>query len=153
MHFLSPVQRMPLLEVIRGRSTGRRRWRRRSPWGRDRQTGSWSTMVPASTPRGILAPYVNEAAFLFNEGPRSEDIDRALVEFGFPVGPISSSTRWGRRRIEIAHIMHERSAPGWAPPPGFEKLVESGRLDGSPKKGFYLYGTRGARKWTAPSTT
>jgi len=68
---------------------------------------------PGFYTRRILAPYVNEAAFLFNEGAAVEDIDRALVEFGFPVGRCSSSTRWGSTSDESrATSCTRRSAPG-----------------------------------------
>jgi 3-hydroxyacyl-CoA dehydrogenase/enoyl-CoA hydratase/3-hydroxybutyryl-CoA epimerase len=36
----------------------------------------------------ILAPYINEAMRLLVEGEPVEEIDKALVKFGFPVGPI-----------------------------------------------------------------
>ena len=37
----------------------------------------------------ILAPYMNEAAWALSEGVSIEKLDRALVDWGFPVGPIT----------------------------------------------------------------
>ncbi|TMB13586.1 MAG: fatty acid oxidation complex subunit alpha FadJ [Deltaproteobacteria bacterium] len=89
----------------------------------------------------ILAPYVNEAAFMFNDGAAVEDIDRALVDFGFPVGPMKLLDEVGIDvGSKVAHVMHEAFGARLAPPAGFDKLVESGRLGRKSKKGFYLYG-------------
>jgi len=142
MHFFSPVQRMPLLEVIRGRSTGAEAVA--TAVALVKKIGKTVIVVndgPGFYTSRILAPYVNEAAFLFNEGAAVEDIDRALVEFGFPVGPMQLLDEVGIDvGSKVAHIMHEAFGARLAPPPGFEKLVESGRLGRKSKKGFYLYG-------------
>src|SRR6266404_3198974 len=142
MHFFSPVQRMPLLEVIRGRSTGPEAVTTAVALGK--RIGKTVIVVndgPGFYTSRILAPYVNEAAFLFSDGAAVEDIDRALVEFGFPVGPMQLLDEVGIDvGSKVAHIMHEAFGARLAPPPGFEKLVESGRLGRKAKKGFYLYG-------------
>ncbi len=142
MHFFSPVQRMPLLEVIRGRSTGPEAVTTAVALGK--RIGKTVIVVndgPGFYTSRILAPYVNEAAFLFSDGAAVEDIDRALVEFGFPVGPMQLLDEVGIDvGLKVAHIMHEAFGARLAPPPGFEKLVESGRLGRKAKKGFYLYG-------------
>ncbi len=142
MHFFSPVQRMPLLEVIRGRSTGPEAVATAVALGK--KVGKTVIVVndgPGFYTSRILAPYVNEAAFLFSDGAAVEDIDRALVEFGFPVGPMQLLDEVGIDvGSKVAHIMHEAFGARLAPPPGFEKLVESGRLGRKAKKGFYLYG-------------
>jgi len=57
MHFFSPVQRMPLLEVIRGRSTGAEAVARRSRWEEDRQDRDrGSTTVRLLPPRASSRP-------------------------------------------------------------------------------------------------
>src|SRR6266478_5860482 len=142
MHFFSPVQRMPLLEVIRGRSTGPEAVATAVALGK--KIGKTVIVVndgPGFYTSRILAPYVNEAAFIFNDGAAVEDIDRALVDFGFPVGPMQLLDEVGIDvGSKVAHIMHEAFGARLAPPAGFEKLVESGRLGRKSKKGFYLYG-------------
>jgi 3-hydroxyacyl-CoA dehydrogenase / enoyl-CoA hydratase / 3-hydroxybutyryl-CoA epimerase len=142
MHFFSPVHRMPLLEIIRGRSTSAETVATVVALGK--KIGKTVIVVndgPGFYTSRILAPYVNEAAFIFNEGAAVEDIDRALVEFGFPVGPMQLLDEVGIDvGSKVAHIMHEAFGARLAPPPGFEKLVESGRLGRKSKKGFYLYG-------------
>ncbi|MGZ6123481.1 MAG: 3-hydroxyacyl-CoA dehydrogenase NAD-binding domain-containing protein, partial [Myxococcales bacterium] len=86
MHFFSPVHKMPLLEVIRGRSTGAEAVATVVALGK--RIGKTVIVVndgPGFYTSRILAPYVNEAAFIFNDGAAVEDIDRALTDFGFPV--------------------------------------------------------------------
>ena len=142
MHFFSPVQKMPLLEVIRGRSTGAQTVAAVVALGK--KIGKTVIVVndgPGFYTSRILAPYVNEAAFLFNDGAAVEDIDRALVEFGFPVGPMQLLDEVGIDvGAKVAHILHEAFGARLAPPAGFEKLVEDKRLGRKAKKGFYLYG-------------
>src|SRR5438105_2075054 len=142
MHFFSPVHKMPLLEVIRGRSTGAEAVATVVALGK--RIGKTVIVVndgPGFYTSRILAPYVNEAAFMFNDGAAVEDIDRALVDFGFPVGPMQLLDEVGIDvGFKVAHIMHEAFGARLAPPAGFEKLVESGRLGRKSKKGFYLYG-------------
>src|SRR2546428_7985715 len=142
MHFFSPVHKMPLLEVIRGRSTGAEAVATVVALGK--RIGKTVIVVndgPGFYTSRILAPYVNEAAFIFNDGAAVEDIDQALVDFGFPVGPMQLLDEVGIDvGSKVAHIMHEAFGARLAPPAGFEKLVESGRLGRKSKKGFYLYG-------------
>jgi 3-hydroxyacyl-CoA dehydrogenase / enoyl-CoA hydratase / 3-hydroxybutyryl-CoA epimerase len=142
MHFFSPVQKMPLLEVIRGRSTGAEAVATAVALGK--RIGKTVIVVndgPGFYTSRILAPYVNEAAFIFNDGAAVEDIDRALVDFGFPVGPMKLLDEVGIDvGSKVAHIVHEAFGARLAPPAGFEKLVESGRLGRKSRKGFYLYG-------------
>ena len=142
MHFFSPVQKMPLLEVIRGRSTGAEAVATVVALGK--KIGKTVIVVndgPGFYTSRILAPYVNEAAFIFNDGAAVEDIDRALTDFGFPVGPMQLLDEVGIDvGAKVAHIMHDSFGARLAPPAGFEKLVENGRLGRKSKKGFYLYG-------------
>jgi 3-hydroxyacyl-CoA dehydrogenase/enoyl-CoA hydratase/3-hydroxybutyryl-CoA epimerase len=142
MHFFSPVHKMPLLEVIRAPKTSAETVATIVALGK--RMGK--TVIVVNDGVGfytsrILAPYVNEAAFIFNDGAAVEDIDEALVDFGFPVGPMQLLDEVGIDvGAKVAHIMHEAFGARLAPPPGFEKLVESGRLGRKSKKGFYEYG-------------
>jgi len=142
MHFFSPVHKMPLLEVIRAPKTSAETVATVVALGK--RMGK--TVIVVNDGVGfytsrILAPYVNEAAFIFNDGAAVEEIDGALVDFGFPVGPMQLLDEVGIDvGAKVAHIMHEAFGARLAPPAGFEKLVESGRLGRKSKKGFYKYG-------------
>src|SRR3954466_3292027 len=142
MHFFSPVNKMPLLEVIRAPKTAAETGGTGVALGK--KIGKTVIVVndgPGFYTSRILAPYMNEAAFIFNDGAAVEDIDRALVDFGFPVGPMQLLDEVGIDvGSKVAHIMHDAFGARLAPPPGFEKLVETGRLGRKAKKGFYTYG-------------
>ncbi len=109
MHFFSPVNKMPLLEVIRAPRTAPETVATVVALGK--KIGKTVIVVndgPGFYTSRILAPYMNEAAFLFNDGAAVEDIDRALVEFGFPVGPMQLLDEVGIDvGAKVAHIMHE----------------------------------------------
>ena len=141
MHFFSPVDKMPLLEVIRAPKTSAQTVATVVALGK--RMGK--TVIVVNDGVGfytsrILAPYVNEASFLLVEGAAIEDIDKALVDFGFPVGPMQLLDEVGIDvGSKVAHIMSDAFGARMRPPEGFERVVEDGRLGRKAKKGFYLY--------------
>src|SRR5207302_1724084 len=90
MHFFSPVDRMPLLEVIPAARTAPGVVSTAVGFGR--RLGK-TVIVVKDTPgfwvNRILAPYANEVGHLLAEGASIEEIDAAAVGFGFPVGPVT----------------------------------------------------------------
>ncbi len=152
MHFFSPVHKMPLLEIIRGPQTSAETVATLVALGK--KIGK--TVIVVNDGVGfytsrILAPYVNEATFILQEGAPVEEIDQALVDFGFPVGPLQLLDEVGIDvGAKVAHIMHAAFGERMNPPPGFDKVVESGRLGRKAKKGFYLYadgaGSKGSKE-------
>jgi 3-hydroxyacyl-CoA dehydrogenase/enoyl-CoA hydratase/3-hydroxybutyryl-CoA epimerase len=142
MHYFSPVPKMPLLEVIRTEAT--------APWviatcvALGKQQGK--TVIVVRDGAGfytsrILAPYLNEAAYLLAQGVTIERIDRALVDYGFPVGPMALLDEVG---IDVAHkvagILHAAFGERLLPPPGMERLYAEGRHGRKSGRGFYRYG-------------
>jgi 3-hydroxyacyl-CoA dehydrogenase/enoyl-CoA hydratase/3-hydroxybutyryl-CoA epimerase len=88
----------------------------------------------------ILGPYMNEAAYLLGEGVAIEKIDQALVEWGYPVGPITLLDEVGIDVGEkVGHIMLEAFGDRMKAPPGMDKLVADKRFGRKNKRGFYLY--------------
>ena len=142
MHFFSPANKMPLLEIIRAPRTSPETVATVVALGKK----MGKTVIVVNDGVGfytsrILAPYMNEAAYLLIEGAAVEDVDRALVEFGFPVGPFQLLDEVGIDvGAKVAHIMHDAFGARMTPPAGFEKVAESGRSGRKSKKGFYLYG-------------
>ncbi len=142
MHFFSPVDKMPLLEVVRAPRTSPQAVATAVALGK--RIGK--TVIVVNDGVGfytsrILAPYMNEASWLLLEGAAVEDIDAALVDFGFPVGPMQLLDEVGIDvGGKVAHIMSEAFGERMKPPEGFEKVAEGGRLGRKAKKGFYLYG-------------
>jgi len=142
MHFFSPVNKMPLLEIIRAPKTSPETVATVVALGKK----MGKTVIVVNDGVGfytsrILAPYMNEAAYLLIEGAAIEDVDRALVDFGFPVGPFQLLDEVGIDvGAKVAHIMHDAFGARMTAPAGFEKVAESGRSGRKSKKGFYLYG-------------
>ena len=89
MHYFSPVEKMPLLEVIvteqHGRLGHRHRRRVREAPGQDGDRGERRHRLLHA---GIIAPYSNEALRLLEEGATIEAIDKAMERWGIPVGPL-----------------------------------------------------------------
>jgi 3-hydroxyacyl-CoA dehydrogenase / enoyl-CoA hydratase / 3-hydroxybutyryl-CoA epimerase len=94
----------------------------------------------------ILSAYMNEAGRLLDEGASIEAIDAALVEFGFPVGPITLLDEVG---IDIGghvgRVMGESFGARMAPAESLRRVVEAGRKGRKGKSGFYLYDEKGEK--------
>ncbi len=141
MHFFSPVERMPLLEVIVTDQT--------APWvtvtavNVGRQMGKTVIVVndePGFWVNRILSPYMNEAGRLLDEGVSIDTIDAAMTKFGFPVGPITLLDEVGLDVAEKASkVMFEAYGERLRPVEGIGKLTADGRLGRKSGRGFYRY--------------
>ena len=146
MHFFSPVDRLPLLEVIRGRETAD--WAVAAAVRFGRELGKTVIVLkdaPGFWVNRILAPYMNEAAWLILEGVPIPRIDRAMMRFGFPVGPVTLLDEVG---LDVAgkasNVLHEAFGARFAPAPVLDRLVGAGRLGRKAGRGFYRF--EGGRK-------
>lgn len=147
MHFFSPVHKMPLLEVIVTPQTASEVTATVVAYGR--RLGKTVIVVndaPGFFANRILAPYINEAGRMLDEGVPVEVIDRAMLAFGFPVGPITLLDEVG---LDIAGksgaIMAAAFGDRVQPSAAMGKLIASGRLGRKGKKGFYLYDEHGKK--------
>jgi 3-hydroxyacyl-CoA dehydrogenase/enoyl-CoA hydratase/3-hydroxybutyryl-CoA epimerase len=94
----------------------------------------------------VLGPYMNEAAWLLVEGAAVEELDRALVAYGFPVGPITLLDEVGIDvGAKVAHILHGAFGDRMKAPEALEAVVKAGRLGRKNGKGFYTYGGKEKR--------
>lgn len=148
MHFFSPVHKLPLLEVIVQPRTSPETIATAVAYGRD----LGKTVIVVSDGPGfyvnrILTPYLNEAGQLLDEGLRIEEIDRALVGFGFPVGPLTLLDEVG---LDIAGksgpIMAEAFGARMQPAAIMGPLLASGRRGRKGGAGFYRYDAEGKRQ-------
>jgi 3-hydroxyacyl-CoA dehydrogenase/enoyl-CoA hydratase/3-hydroxybutyryl-CoA epimerase len=147
MHFFSPVTKMPLLEVIVTPQTARDVTTTAVAYGKS--LGKTVIVVndaPGFFANRILAPYINEAGILLDEGIAIDAIDRALVEFGFPVGPITLIDEVG---LDIAGksgaIMVDAFGSRLAPSQSLQRVVAAGRTGRKGKSGFYKYDDAGKK--------
>ncbi|MCZ6858069.1 MAG: 3-hydroxyacyl-CoA dehydrogenase NAD-binding domain-containing protein, partial [Gemmatimonadetes bacterium] len=147
MHFFSPVQKMPLLEIIVTDQTEPRTTVTSVNFGR--RMGKTVIVVrdhPGFWVNRILSPYLNEAGRMVKEGVAIEDIDRIMKHFGFPVGPITLLDEVG---LDVAQkgsiVMHSAYGDRMTPMDGLGRMIDAGRLGRKTKRGFYRY-KRGKRK-------
>jgi 3-hydroxyacyl-CoA dehydrogenase/enoyl-CoA hydratase/3-hydroxybutyryl-CoA epimerase len=148
MHFFSPVAKMPLLEVIVTPETDAAVTSTVRALGQ--RLGKTVIVVndsPGFYVNRTLAPYINEAGRLLDEGVAVDAIDRALVAFGFPVGPITLIDEVG---LDIAgesgKIMSASFGARLTPSASLERVIAAGRLGRKNRKGFYLYDDAGEKK-------
>jgi 3-hydroxyacyl-CoA dehydrogenase/enoyl-CoA hydratase/3-hydroxybutyryl-CoA epimerase len=89
LHFFNPVSRMKLVEVVIAKQTSDETRDRSLAFVR--QIGKLPVIVrdsPGFLVNRVLFPYLLDAAELFESGADAEQIDRALVEWGMPMGPL-----------------------------------------------------------------
>ncbi|HVR43829.1 MAG TPA: 3-hydroxyacyl-CoA dehydrogenase NAD-binding domain-containing protein [Thermoanaerobaculia bacterium] len=142
MHYFSPVPKMPLLEIVAPSRASNRAIAAAAALGV--QQGKAVIVVgdgPGFYTTRILAPYLNEAMMLLEEGVAPGAIDSALREFGFPVGPITLLDEVGidvaaHVSAEIGEAFAER---GHEPSLGLAALAEAGLLGRKSGRGFFLY--------------
>lgn len=141
MHFFSPVDRMPLLEVVPHAGTDPDTIVTAVRFGR--RMGKTVIVVrdrPGFWVNRILAPYLNEAGVLLEEGVPIELIDRAMTRWGFPVGPIALLDEVGLDvAYKAAQVMHEAFGERMSPPAALQRMVEDKRLGRKAGRGFYVY--------------
>ncbi|WP_038871362.1 MULTISPECIES: fatty acid oxidation complex subunit alpha FadJ [Vibrio] len=141
LHYFSPVEKMPLVEVIPHETTS---------------DETISTVVALAKKQGktpivvkdkagfyvnrILAPYMNEAAHILLANEPIEQLDNALLDFGFPVGPITLLDEVGVDiGAKIMPILVNELGERFKGPDVFETLLNDGRKGRKSGKGFYTY--------------
>ncbi len=141
MHYFRPVQRMPLLEVVRTKHTDPRAVATAVAVGR--RQGKNVIVVhdgPGFYTTRILAPYLNEAAQLLTEGVSVDSVDRALVDWGFPTGPLHLLDEVGIDvAAHVATAMGEAFGERLRPPAVLAALQNDHRNGRKNGRGFYLY--------------
>ncbi len=147
MHFFSPVDKMPLLEVIVTGETEPEVIATVVAYGK--KIGKTVIVVndgPGFFVNRILTPYLNEAGRLLEEGVSIEAIDSALVKFGFPVGPLTLLDEVG---LDVGgkagQIIFEAFGDRLAPPKSLTRIIEAGHFGRKSKRGFYMYDESGKR--------
>jgi 3-hydroxyacyl-CoA dehydrogenase len=141
MHFFSPANVMRLLEIVRGRQTGKEVIATCLQLAK--RLGKVGVLV--GNCRGFVGnrmflPYIREAQFLVEEGAAPEAVDRALVDWGMAMGPLAVGDLGGldvayRIRKEYRHL----EKPSVRQPFVEDRLVEMGRLGQKTGAGWYKY--------------
>ncbi|MBY0422008.1 MAG: 3-hydroxyacyl-CoA dehydrogenase, partial [Parvularculaceae bacterium] len=159
VHFFSPVDKMPLVEIIPGAKSGDRAL----ATALDYVGMIKKTPIVVKDTRGfytnrVVPPYLNEAMLMVREGIKPALIENAAKSLGMPVGPLAltdeTSLELGKRIMDAT----KKELGKDYKPTGVEDLLEVmvdklGRLGRKAGKGFYDYPTDGGKKslWTGVS--
>lgn len=141
MHFFNPVDRMPLVEVIRGEKTSEQAMVTVATLARKLgKTVVYCNDGPGFVVNRILGPYMNESGFLLEEGNSIESLDKAMTDFGMPMGPMALLDEVGIDvAAKVAGILTEAFGARMQKSTVVEKLYADGRHGKKNGKGLYLY--------------
>jgi 3-hydroxyacyl-CoA dehydrogenase len=139
-HFFAPANVMKLLEVVKGGRTSMQTIATAMKMGRD--IGKISAV--AGTCDGFVAnrsraPFITEMMLMLEEGALPEQIDKVMVDFGYPMGPFAVNDLSG---LDVSYMTRKRRA---AADPNYRKLhvpdrlVEMGRKGQKTGAGWYRY--------------
>lgn len=150
LHYFSPVDKMPLVEVIPHAKTSKETIA--TTVALARKQGKTAIVVADRAGfyvNRILAPYINEAARCLLDGEPIDSVDKALVDFGFPVGPITLLDEVG---IDVGTKNNTYSGGEIRGPfcrtAFFDVILEDGRKGRKNGRGFYLYPAKNSGfKW------
>ena len=147
MHYFSPVEKMPLLEVIITENTAD--WATVTAVAFGKRQGKTVIVVkdgPGFYTTRILVPYMNEAFHLLEDGASIQAIDDAMTAWGFPVGPVLLSDEVGIDvGAHISRVMLDAFGERMAGPAMASNLVDDDRMGRKNGRGFYRYDDKGER--------
>ena len=132
LHFFSPANVMRLLEIVRGEKTSKSVVATSMKMAKS--IGKVAAVVgvcPGFVGNRILAQRQSEANKLILEGAMPWEVDDALFDFGFPMGPFAMSDLAG---LDIGWDEDLSTGDTLR-----DKLCEAGRLGQKTGKGFYIY--------------
>jgi 3-hydroxyacyl-CoA dehydrogenase/enoyl-CoA hydratase/3-hydroxybutyryl-CoA epimerase/3-hydroxyacyl-CoA dehydrogenase/enoyl-CoA hydratase/3-hydroxybutyryl-CoA epimerase/enoyl-CoA isomerase len=139
MHFFNPVDRMALVEVIRGEKTSDETVATLVALAKKvKKTPIVVRDCPGFLVNRLLLPYMNEALIVLLEGASMDAIDKACTRFGMPMGPIALSDLVGLDTgMYAGNVVIKAFADRAAtPPPLLQDLVAAGRLGTKSGAGF-----------------
>ena len=141
LHYFSPVDKMPLAEVIAHEITSDQTISTTVEFAK--KQGKTPVVVKDGAGfyvNRILAPYMNEAASLILAGEPIDHIDKALLNFGFPVGPVKLLDEVGIDvGTKIIPVLMDAFGERFTAPSAFDKVLADDRKGKKNKKGFYDY--------------
>jgi len=141
LHYFSPVDKMPLAEVIPHEKTSDEVISTTVEFAK--KQGKTPIVVKDGAGfyvNRILAPYMSEAGYLAMEGQPVDAIDKALVKFGFPVGAFKLLDEVGIDvGTKIIPILKAQFGERFSAPDAFEKLLQNDRKGKKNLSGFYDY--------------
>jgi 3-hydroxyacyl-CoA dehydrogenase len=139
-HFFAPANVMKLFEVVQGSKSAPDVIASAMDLGR--KIGKVSAL--AGNTDGFVAnrsraPFSTEMVIMLEEGALPEQVDKVMVDFGYPLGPFAVSDLSG---LDIGYDTRKRRAaqyPNYRKLPIADRIVEAGRLGQKNGKGWYRY--------------
>ncbi len=147
MHFFSPVDRMELVEIIRGAKTSDETVATIVALSkRIRKTPIVVNDCPGFLVNRVLFPYMNESLILLNEGVSMDSIDRAATRFGMPMGPLALTDMVGLQTAcfagkVLAHAYPDRAATS----PILQEMLKASPAGGSGPQVLKFWVSEGKR--------
>jgi 3-hydroxyacyl-CoA dehydrogenase/enoyl-CoA hydratase/3-hydroxybutyryl-CoA epimerase len=152
LHFFNPVHRMQLVEIVRGPRTSPAALETALQFAK--AIGKLPVVVkdsPGFLINRILMPYLVEAVWMFTEGTPVTTIDRLMLEFGMPMGPMRLTDEVGLDVAQhVAKDLERRLRSAVPINDTLEQMIAKGWLGKKSGRGFYVHAGRKDR--AAPST-
>ncbi len=151
IHFFSPVEKMLLVEIIKGKETGDRAVAKALDYVRQiRKTPIVVNDARFFYCNRCIIPYVNEGARMITEGVTPALIDNAARQLGFPVGPIQLTDETSiDLGAKIARATKTAMGDAYPESPADDLIFwmeEQGRLGRKANAGFFDYDDKGKRQ-------
>ncbi len=148
MHFLYPVPKTPVVEVIRGLKTSDETFERIRHFATQlKKTPIEVYEYPGCVTTRIILPMINEALYVLMEGvATAEGIDTAIkLGYNMDMGPLELADSMGLDEVMtwMESLFHELGDLKYRPCPLLRKLVRAGRLGKKTRKGFFEYDEHG----------
>ena len=139
MHFFNPVRLMPLVEVVKGELTSEEAAIEVAALAaRMGKTPVVVKDVAGFLVNRLLGPYLDEAVRLFVSGVDPEALDKLMLDFGMPMGPLRLLDEVGLDiASHAANSLHEAYGERMIPTSGIQSLSGDKRLGAKTGKGFY----------------
>ena len=141
-HFINPVQRMKLVELVISNHTSQETLDQVRAFCQ--LIGKETVLVknsPGFVTTRLFVTLVNEAAKMFDEGiATAEDIDKAIVlGLNHPIGPLQAADINIETLVHCLRYLKKTLGESYAPSPTLEKLLSEGKLGVKSGQGFYTY--------------
>jgi 3-hydroxybutyryl-CoA dehydrogenase len=151
LHFLQPVPRVPLVEVVRGLATSDATFQSVLEFVRlIGKTGVEVFEYPGYITTRVILPFLNEAMYVVMEGvATAEAVDTSMkLGYGLPVGPLALADQMGLDEVMrwMQHLFTELGDVKYRPCPLLRKMIRAGRLGVKSGKGFFEYDEHGQLK-------
>lgn len=150
LHFLSPADKIPIVEIARGLNTSDETYDKVCQFAKLFE----KRVVPVVESPGIIstrliAPLINEACEILMEGVgKLEDIDATMkMGFGFPLGPFEAADKIGLDTIVrwLDNLYKEFGDLKYKASPLLKKMVRANHIGRETQIGFYRYDEEGKK--------